>query len=59
MTAPVPARDDPSHPLKVRRAKVGGHRDDFDPDQLAQIDALVTARPCFGYGLPTPTQRSA
>ena len=36
---------------KVRRAKVGGYRDYFDDDQLAQIDAMVFERldPVFGY----------
>jgi len=37
---------------KVRRAKVGGYRDDFTPEQLAAIDALIADRllPGFGYG---------
>lgn len=37
---------------KVRRAKVGGYRDDFTPEQLAAIDAMVAQRliPAFGYG---------
>jgi len=37
---------------KVRRAKVGGYRDDFTQEQLAAIDALVSASllPGFGYG---------
>ncbi|MEM7024160.1 MAG: sulfotransferase domain-containing protein, partial [Pseudomonadota bacterium] len=36
---------------KVRRAKVGGYRDYFDDDQLAEIDALVESSlsPVFGY----------
>ena len=36
---------------KVRRAKVGGYRDDFTPEQLQSIDALVETRllPGFGY----------
>jgi hypothetical protein len=36
---------------KVRRAKVGGYRDYFDDDQVAEIDALVneTLAPIFGY----------
>jgi hypothetical protein len=40
------------HSYKVRRAKVGGYRDYFEPEQIAQIDALVSARlsPVFGYG---------
>jgi hypothetical protein len=37
---------------KVRRAKVGGYRDDFTPEQLESIEALVENRllPGFGYG---------
>jgi hypothetical protein len=37
---------------KVRRAKVGGYRDDFTPAQLEAIDTLVNTRllPVFGYG---------
>jgi hypothetical protein len=36
---------------KVRRAKVGGYRDDFTTEQLAVIDAMVEERllPVFGY----------
>lgn len=36
---------------KVRRAKVGGYRDDFTPEQLAAINSLVEQRmvPVFGY----------
>ena len=36
---------------KVRRAKVGGYRDDFTPEQLQAIDALVDSwlLPGFGY----------
>ena len=36
---------------KVRRAKVGGYRDDFTPEQLEAIDTLVNTRllPVFGY----------
>ena len=43
---------------KVRRAKVGGYRDDFTPEQLAAIDALVDERllPVFGYGRGEPGQ---
>ena len=48
MTAP-----DRSNPntYKVRKAKVGGYRDEFSPDQVAAIDAMVTSRliPVFGY----------
>ncbi|NIR28095.1 MAG: sulfotransferase domain-containing protein [Gammaproteobacteria bacterium] len=38
--------------FKVRRGKVGGYRDHFTPEQLAQIDELVRNRlsPVFGYG---------
>lgn len=37
---------------KVRRAKVGGYRDDFTPEQLAAIDGMIAGRllPGFGYG---------
>ncbi len=40
---------------KVRRAKVGGYRDYFDDEQLAQIDRYVGERlaPVFDYGDPT------
>ena len=36
---------------KVRRGKVAGYRDDFDPAQLAAIDALVETSldPLYGY----------
>jgi hypothetical protein len=36
---------------KVRRGKVAGYRDDFDPAQLAEIDRLVetTLDPLYGY----------
>lgn len=42
--------DDPST-YKVRRGKVGGYRDDFDPDQVAELEALVRERilPELGY----------
>ena len=38
---------------KVRRAKVGGYRDYFDDEQLAEVDRLLTETlsPVFGYGL--------
>jgi Sulfotransferase domain len=35
---------------KVRRGKVGGYRDDFEPAQLAQIDRLVEATLDSVYG---------
>ncbi len=43
------AKDENS--FKVRRAKVGGYRDYFDADQLAELDALVRERlsPTLGY----------
>ncbi len=38
--------------FKVRRAKVGGYRDYFTPEQAAELEALVALRlsPAFGYG---------
>lgn len=44
-------RDNPDS-FKTRRAKVGGYRDDFEPEQAAEIDAFVSSRlhPMFGYG---------
>jgi Sulfotransferase domain len=45
--------------FKVRRAKVGGYRDDFDERERAAIDALVDARPPFGYGAPAAAKRPA
>jgi hypothetical protein len=43
------AGDPDSH--KVRRAKVGGYRDDFTVEQVAELEALVAARltPALGY----------
>ncbi len=43
-------RGDPES-FKVRRAKVGGYRDYFTPEQAAELDALVKERlsPAFGY----------
>jgi hypothetical protein len=37
---------------KVRRAKVGGYRDYFEPEQLQEVDRLLTdtLSPIFGYG---------
>ncbi len=45
---------------KVRRAKVGGYLDDFTPEQVAQIEAMVASRldPVFGYG-PQPISTRA
>jgi hypothetical protein len=41
---------DPST-YKVRRGKVGGYREDFPPDQVAELEALVRERidPALGY----------
>ena len=48
----VQARDvnDPNT-FKVRKAKVGGYRDYFDDDQVAELDAMVDSQllPVFGY----------
>lgn len=37
--------------FKVRKAKVGGYRDYFDDDQVAELDAMVDSQllPAFGY----------
>lgn len=45
--------DDPTS-RKVRRGKVGGFRDDFDPEQVAELDDLIATRlsPSFGYAKP-------
>ncbi|WP_119168688.1 sulfotransferase domain-containing protein [Algihabitans albus] len=53
-------RSDPNS-YKVRRAKVGGYRDDFDAGELAQIDTLVakTLDPRFGYDGPSDSRASA
>lgn len=42
-----------SDTYKVRRGKVGGYRDDFTPEQIARLDALVAERldPRLGYGV--------
>ena len=44
---------DPSDPgtAKVRRGKVGGYRDDFTPEQAAELERLVAEKlsPRFGY----------
>ncbi len=46
---------------KVRRAKVGGYREDFTTDQLAVIDGMIkdVPTPLFGYGSTTTTLRDA
>ena len=57
------AASDPANPqsYKVRRAKVGGWRDDFSEAQVAAIDALLAARPVppFGYGVEPETLQRA
>jgi len=42
---------------KVRRAKVGGYREDFTAEQAAELEALVAARldPALGYASPAPS----
>ena len=46
-------RNDQSNPesFKVRKAKVGGYRDYFDDDQVAELNAMVDSHllPVFGY----------
>lgn len=53
--SPMRARD-PANPdsAKVRRARAGGYREDFDDAQLAEIDAYVAEHldPVFGYSGP-------
>ena len=51
----VPKDRNNPNTYKVRRAKVGGYRDYFDDDQVAQIEALVnsTLSPDFGYNSTT------
>lgn len=46
--------------FKVRRAKVGGYRGDFTPEQVAEIDAAIAARldPAYGY-VVEPARRVA
>ncbi len=45
---------DPDDPTtrKVRRGKVGGYRDDFDPERVEELEELIATRlsPTFGYG---------
>jgi hypothetical protein len=53
-------RRDPDDPdaFKVRRGKVGGYRDYFTPEQVAELEALMTARlsPTLGYGAGDATR---
>ncbi|HRY22795.1 MAG: sulfotransferase domain-containing protein [Geminicoccaceae bacterium] len=45
---------------KVRRARVGGYREDFTPEQVAELEALVAASldPALGYA-PRPASAGA
>lgn len=49
---------DPNDPdsFKVRRAKVGGYREDFSAEQVAELDALVARdlSPSLGYTKESP-----
>jgi hypothetical protein len=47
--------------FKVRRAKVGGYRDYFTPEQADELEQLVYARlsPGLGYGVGAPASRSS
>jgi hypothetical protein len=49
--------DDPET-FKVRRGKVGGYRDYFTPEQVAELEELTFSRlsPTFGYGPDVATQ---
>ena len=51
---------DPST-FKVRRAKVGGYRDYFTPEQADELEALVggSLSPTFGYGREDTAQPSS
>jgi len=46
-----PVKKDDPNTYKVRKAKVGGYRDYFDPEQIDRIDALLKERldPVFDY----------
>jgi alcohol sulfotransferase len=48
----APGDKDNPDSYKVRRGKVGGYRDYFDDDQIAEIDAMVSDEldPIYGYG---------
>ena len=56
-------RRDPNDPnaRKVRRAKVGGFRDDFTSEQVAELEALMVERlsPSLGYTSVAPAARAA
>jgi hypothetical protein len=56
----VPADRRNPNSYKVRRAKVGGYRDDFDDRQVAEIDALVrNLAPLYGYSDSGATGQAA
>lgn len=46
--------------LKTRRGKIGGYRDYFEEEQLAELEALVAERlsPTLGYTEPRPSAPS-
>jgi hypothetical protein len=44
---------------KVRKAKVGGYRDYFDDDQVAELDAVVNSRLLPGFGYTAGEQQGA
>jgi hypothetical protein len=51
---PVRAGDPATY--KTRRGRVGGHRDELTPDQVARLDGLIAASRAgrFGYGTAAP-----
>lgn len=56
------APQNPSDPdtFKVRRGKIGGYRDYFGPEQVAEMEALVASRlsPTLGYAAaPSPSRK--
>lgn len=48
----TPVRKNDPNTYKVRKAKVGGYQDYFNPEQISRIDALLKERldPLFNYG---------
>jgi hypothetical protein len=46
---------------KVRRGKVGGYRDYFEPEQVAELEELVSSRldPRLGYGSAGAAQETS
>jgi hypothetical protein len=53
-------RDNPQS-FKVRRGKVGGYRDDFSTEQVAEIEARIRDHlsPVFGYAVPASRAEAA